>query len=140
MKPREPLNKYRNEIHRASEHSILVQRFPRLGFLAYCRTMTVLLWIFVGSVGCESEPATGPSHGMWRLGSVLGEISESFAGGSDARSSYARSSYARSSYARAEVIREFRFPADHGSHDRFRSEWWYLASEPVPREALNDET
>ncbi|MGQ0657805.1 MAG: lipocalin-like domain-containing protein [Chromatiales bacterium] len=29
-------------------------------------------------------------------------------------------------YARAEQLREFRFPADHGAHPRFRSEWWYF--------------
>ena len=85
-------------------------------YFACCRTFVALSWVLVGAFGCDSEPATGPSHGMLRLGSVLGEISESSAG----------ASHARSSYAHAEVVREFRFPADHGSHDRFRSEWWYL--------------
>ena len=31
-------------------------------------------------------------------------------------------------FARAERIRPFTFPADHGPHDRFRSEWWYLTA------------
>jgi len=29
-------------------------------------------------------------------------------------------------FARAETVRPFVFPADHGPHERFRSEWWYL--------------
>ena len=29
-------------------------------------------------------------------------------------------------FARATEPREFRFPADHGSHPEFRTEWWYF--------------
>src|SRR5690606_15485988 len=29
-------------------------------------------------------------------------------------------------FARAETVRPFRFPADHGAHPDYRSEWWYL--------------
>lgn len=29
-------------------------------------------------------------------------------------------------YARAEAVRPFAFPADHGPHPDYRSEWWYL--------------
>jgi len=29
-------------------------------------------------------------------------------------------------FARADIVRPFVFPADHGPHERFRSEWWYL--------------
>ncbi len=29
-------------------------------------------------------------------------------------------------FARAEQVRPFEFPADHGAHPAFRSEWWYL--------------
>ncbi len=29
-------------------------------------------------------------------------------------------------FARADRVRPFVFPADHGPHERFRSEWWYL--------------
>jgi predicted secreted hydrolase len=29
-------------------------------------------------------------------------------------------------FARATRLREFRFPADHGPHPDYRSEWWYL--------------
>lgn len=29
-------------------------------------------------------------------------------------------------YAHADHVRQFHFPADHGAHPDFRSEWWYL--------------
>ena len=29
-------------------------------------------------------------------------------------------------FARATAPREFVFPADHGAHDGFRTEWWYV--------------
>lgn len=31
-------------------------------------------------------------------------------------------------YARADAPRPFSFPADHGPHPRYRSEWWYLTT------------
>jgi predicted secreted hydrolase len=31
-------------------------------------------------------------------------------------------------FARAEAPREFRFPADHGVHEGFRTEWWYVTA------------
>lgn len=31
-----------------------------------------------------------------------------------------------SGFQRAELPRTFRFPEDHGAHDGFRNEWWYL--------------
>lgn len=31
-----------------------------------------------------------------------------------------------SGYAQADVVRQFDFPADHGPHPDFRSEWWYV--------------
>jgi predicted secreted hydrolase len=31
-------------------------------------------------------------------------------------------------FARAEAPRRFEFPADHGPHPRYRSEWWYLTA------------
>ncbi len=71
-----------------------------------CRAVCSVLGIVVVLAGCESEPVEKRNLPLLRLGSVLGESSESF--------------------SRAEEIREFRFPMDHGSHDSFRSEWWYL--------------
>jgi predicted secreted hydrolase len=49
------------------------------------------------------------SAAQLRLGSVLGD------GGAEG-------------FARAEEVRPFEFPADHGPHPRFRSEWWYLTA------------
>jgi predicted secreted hydrolase len=40
-------------------------------------------------------------------------------------------------FARASEPREFTFPADHGSHDAFRTEWWYVTgnvADPSGRE------
>ncbi len=64
--------------------------------------------VLITLAGCGSEPVAQRNLTLLRLGSVLGETSESF--------------------SRAEEIREFRFPLDHGSHDSFRSEWWYLTA------------
>src|SRR5690606_15789444 len=44
-----------------------------------------------------------------RLGSVLGEGEAA-------------------GFARAEAPRAFEFPADHGPHPAYRSEWWYLTA------------
>jgi len=33
---------------------------------------------------------------------------------------------AQEGYARAEAVREFHFPADHGPHPDFQTEWWYF--------------
>jgi predicted secreted hydrolase len=58
--------------------------------------------------GCSERPEQAPlSGGQLRLGSVLGET-------------------ALDGFARAEVPRKFEFPADHGAHPAYRSEWWYL--------------
>ena len=36
-----------------------------------------------------------------------------------------------SGYARAELPRAFVFPADHGAHPDFRSEWWYFTGQLI---------
>ncbi|MCZ6620119.1 MAG: carotenoid 1,2-hydratase [Gammaproteobacteria bacterium] len=64
------------------------------------------LLVVVVFAGCGSEPVAQRHLALLRLGSVLGETREPF--------------------SRADEVREFRFPSDHGSHDSFRSEWWYL--------------
>ncbi len=57
---------------------------------------------------CEADPPNlATEFGGLRLGSVLGE--STVAG-----------------FDRAEDVRPFVFPLDHGPHERFRSEWWYL--------------
>lgn len=50
-----------------------------------------------------------PAASQLRLGSVLGEPEST-------------------GFARAEEPRPFEFPADHGPHPRYRSEWWYLTA------------
>ena len=67
-----------------------------------------IVGVLITLAGCGSEPVAPRNLTLLRLGSVLGETSESF--------------------SRAKEIREFRFPLDHGSHDSFRSEWWYLTA------------
>lgn len=59
-------------------------------------------------IACEAPlPRDSAMAGQLRLGAVLGgENSEGF--------------------DRAVEVRTFVFPADHGPHDRFRTEWWYL--------------
>ena len=37
-------------------------------------------------------------------------------------------------YARAREVREFSFPADHGPHPEFRSEWWYFTGNAFARD------
>jgi predicted secreted hydrolase len=39
-----------------------------------------------------------------------------------------------SGFARAEAPREFHFPADHGPHPDFRTEWWYYTGNLATRE------
>ena len=57
--------------------------------------------------GC-SEQTGARSEGGLRLGSVLsGEVGE---------------------FAAADRVVEFDFPADHGAHPEYRSEWWYLTA------------
>jgi len=42
---------------------------------------------------------------------------------------------ATTGYARATEARAFRFPADHGPHAAYRTEWWYFAGNVVTPEA-----
>ncbi len=67
--------------------------------------------VLTGSLAGALLAATAPRcvAGPLRLGAILG--------GTDV-----------SGFARAERIRPFHFPADHGPHPRYRSEWWYLTA------------
>lgn len=61
--------------------------------------------------GCDGEPqsaAAAPATGTLRLGPR-----EALSGGAVA------------GFARADRPRAFEFPADHGPHPEFRTEWWY---------------
>lgn len=44
------------------------------------------------------------------------------------RSALGSSNGSAAEFARADSIREFVFPADHGPHPAYRSEWWYLTA------------
>ena len=60
--------------------------------------------------GCQpdAQPTSSVVTGL-RLNNLLGEP--------DARG-----------FSRAEQKRDFVFPLDHGPHNRYRSEWWYLTA------------
>lgn len=45
---------------------------------------------------------------------------------------------AAAGFARADAPRRFEFPADHGAHPAFRSEWWYLNASLRPAGAPAD--
>ena len=67
--------------------------------------LVALLMLFGCGAGGEQLPVNG--GGGLRLGAVLGEIDQD-------------------AYERADPDYRFIFPADHGPHQGFRSEWWYL--------------
>lgn len=68
---------------------------------AWC-AISAAVWL----LGC-----TEPERDAGSLRSILGSADATAAG-----------------FARAEAIREFVFPADHGPHPAYRSEWWYLTA------------
>ncbi len=70
----------------------------------YLVALSVSLAVLLGA--CD-QPQSAPQAKALRLGDVLGETSAT-------------------GFARAERVRTFEFPADHGPHPRFRSEWWYF--------------
>ncbi len=60
------------------------------------------------AAGACSRPGPGSDAPGLRVGDVLGSGSEG------------------AQFARADAPRLFSFPADHGAHPEFKSEWWYL--------------
>lgn len=77
----------------------------RVAERARCAVVAVALCL----VGCDGGPqeATEVGAGL-RVNTVLGAGAEG--------------------YARADRPRTFEFPADHGAHPAYRSEWWYLTA------------
>ncbi len=65
--------------------------------------------------GCVEQPDSGPSSAFTTGIRFLGE------GASDG-------------YARATTPRQLRFPADHGAHPQFKTEWWYFTGNLVSDE------
>ncbi len=82
----------------------------RLAVPPWCRgiplsvAVTLLLALLLS--GCGPSPDDTPDGGNLALSEVLGGSAEG--------------------YARAIEPREFEFPADHGPHPDFRTEWWYF--------------
>lgn len=66
---------------------------------------TCLLWLFLAAA-CSPDT---PRSGGLSVAQALGGGGASLDG-----------------YARAREVRDFTFPADHGPHPEFRSEWWYF--------------
>ena len=73
--------------------------------------MLVAWWLLVGAgvVGCSAPSDMAAGSGQLRLGGILGPSPDA-------------------TFARAEGPRTFQFPADHGPHEGYRSEWWYLTA------------
>lgn len=72
--------------------------------------MSVRLWLAMGCLwllsACTPAPPDEPATG-YSLDELLGGVPAE-------------------AFARADGARAFTFPADHGPHPRFRSEWWYF--------------
>ncbi len=64
--------------------------------------LAALALVSCGGAGSGDDAGTSASLAAW-----LGEAADSAA------------------FARATEVRDFVFPADHGPHPRYRSEWWY---------------
>ncbi len=71
-------------------------------------TLPLVLVTALLAAGCDSAPTAPAADGSSNVTTFLGSAED------DAR------------YARADTPREFRFPADHGAHTDYRTEWWYL--------------
>lgn len=72
------------------------------------RRLLLAMALLLGGCGDVPDAARQAVSGGFRLGAVLGEQP------------------AASGYAVADAPIAFAFPADHGAHPAFRSEWWYL--------------
>ena len=72
------------------------------------RPIAILLVLLITACQPDAQPTSTEVSGL-RLNNVLGEA--------DAQG-----------FAHAEQERDFIFPEDHGSHARYRSEWWYLTA------------
>ena len=75
----------------------------------------------VAGSGCSSAPpssARAPAAGGLTVTSLLGGETEGREGGTEGTD--------REGFARAKAPQPFTFPADHGPHPAFRTEWWYF--------------
>ncbi|MEO8212603.1 MAG: lipocalin-like domain-containing protein, partial [Myxococcales bacterium] len=84
----------------------------------------VVVAINVAGSGCSSAPPSSdraPAAGGLTVTSLLGGATE---GGEEGREAVGGTDVAE--FARANAPRPFTFPADHGPHPAFRTEWWYF--------------
>lgn len=72
------------------------------------RLIVLLLLLLNAACQPDEQPSTSAVSGL-RLDNILGQP--------DAQG-----------FAKAEQVRDFVFPEDHGPHNRYRSEWWYLTA------------
>lgn len=72
------------------------------------RAIVILLLLLICACNPNDQPASSAVSGL-RLDNILGEQDSQ-------------------GFARAEQERDFVFPQDHGPHNRYRSEWWYLTA------------
>ncbi len=98
---------------RRSEHARISQRFPSAagGTMGASRRFHARLLLLLGGGLFWVSAWVTASAAQLQLESVLGDASLSDPAGT---------------FARADIVRPFVFPLDHGPHERFRSEWWYL--------------
>lgn len=75
--------------------------------------IVIALLLLISACQPDTQSASSAVSGL-RLNNILGEPNSQ-------------------GFARAERPRDFVFPEDHGPHNRYRSEWWYLTA------ALEDE-
>ncbi|HKK91971.1 MAG TPA: lipocalin-like domain-containing protein [Longimicrobiales bacterium] len=88
----------------------------RLDWAAFIMIVAVVLiegWLFFGPGRGDSTSETGSEAAD---SAVAMSLAEAMGGGDP------------TGYARALEPREFDFPADHGAHPDFRTEWWYVTS------------
>ena len=78
------------------------------------RLLAALLLALLPLAACQQQAGDGRGDdggdGGLQLDQLLGEIDDT-------------------GFARAVAPRDFHFPADHGAHRDFRSEWWYLTGQ-----------
>ncbi len=72
------------------------------------RTLGPLLVVICATLGCTAPPTDVPSADPANVTNFLGGAVDT------------------TRFARARAPRRFVFPADHGPHPEFRTEWWYV--------------
>ena len=82
------------------------------------RRLVFALLLFVVAVAALAVALERRARGPAKISAEL-DVAEALGGGLGGGEADAR-------FTRATLPREFAFPADHGPHDGFRTEWWYV--------------